>query len=195
MQSQSYAQINKQLSAEEELHKQDHEDTEATLDAEDNLDIDVQELDTVRKDVKTTFLETKALDETELVEKFIKGGGKGGQKINKTSNCVWLKHIPTGLEVKCQKTRSLPQNRSAARKIMKEKLMMLFFPQESTTLKRQHKIRRRKQRQRRRYHAKDQPAPESASSPSSPAPPPPSSTIFPPLPPPPHSASTKKKTV
>jgi len=93
MQSQSYAQINKQLSAEEELHKQDHEDTEATLDAEDNLDIDVQELDTVRKDVKTTFLETKALDETELVEKFIKGGGKGGQKINKTSNCVWLKHV------------------------------------------------------------------------------------------------------
>lgn len=40
------------------------------------------------------------LNNDEIEEKFVKGWGKGGQKVNKTSNCVELKHIPTGLVVK-----------------------------------------------------------------------------------------------
>jgi protein subunit release factor B len=40
------------------------------------------------------------INELELDEKFIKGGGPGGQKINKTSSCVQLKHIPTGITIK-----------------------------------------------------------------------------------------------
>lgn len=40
------------------------------------------------------------LCESQLEEKFVKGFGKGGQKVNKTSNCVELKHIPTGVTVK-----------------------------------------------------------------------------------------------
>ncbi|CAJ0846392.1 14239_t:CDS:2, partial [Entrophospora sp. SA101] len=54
----------------------------------------------------------------DLIESFIKGSGNGGQKINKTSNCVNLKHAPTGF----RETRSLNQNRSIARKILIEKL-------------------------------------------------------------------------
>lgn len=38
--------------------------------------------------------------EEDLEEQFVKGGGNGGQKINKTSNCVVLKHLPTGITVK-----------------------------------------------------------------------------------------------
>ena len=38
--------------------------------------------------------------ESELEEKFVRGFGKGGQKVNKTSNCVELKHLPTGITVK-----------------------------------------------------------------------------------------------
>ena len=40
------------------------------------------------------------LCESDLEEKFVRGFGKGGQKVNKTSNCVELKHLPTGISVK-----------------------------------------------------------------------------------------------
>lgn len=50
----------------------------------------------------------------EVEEKFIRGSGPGGQKINKTSSTVWLRHRPTGLEVRCQRERSQAANRFAA---------------------------------------------------------------------------------
>ena len=43
------------------------------------------------------------LDENDLEEQFIKGWGPGGQKINKSSSAVQLKHIPTGIMVKVRK--------------------------------------------------------------------------------------------
>ncbi|OWZ01591.1 hypothetical protein PHMEG_00026989 [Phytophthora megakarya] len=62
------------------------------------------------------------LKESDLTESFVKGSGKGGQKINKVRNCVLLTHLPTGLQVQCQKTRSLDGNRRAARKLLLQKL-------------------------------------------------------------------------
>lgn len=58
----------------------------------------------------------KALNikDEDLIEKFILGSGAGGQKINKTSSCVYLKHIPTGIQIKCQRTRSREYNRYLA---------------------------------------------------------------------------------
>lgn len=56
------------------------------------------------------------ITEDQLVEKFILGSGSGGQKINKTSSCVYLKHLPSGIEVKCQANRSREMNRFQARK-------------------------------------------------------------------------------
>jgi protein subunit release factor B len=55
------------------------------------------------------------ISEDDLVEKFILGSGAGGQKINKTSSCVYLKHVPSGVEVKCQAHRSREMNRFLAR--------------------------------------------------------------------------------
>lgn len=55
------------------------------------------------------------VSEEDLVEKFILGSGPGGQKINKTSSCVYLKHMPSGIEVKCQSGRSREANRHQAR--------------------------------------------------------------------------------
>ncbi len=55
------------------------------------------------------------LHRDDLEESFTRGSGAGGQKINKTSSTVILKHLPTGLEVRCQKQRSLAQNRYQAR--------------------------------------------------------------------------------
>jgi len=57
-----------------------------------------------------------------IVEKFIQGSGSGGQKINKTSSCVYLKHLPTGIEIKCQGERSREHNRYQAREELCKKL-------------------------------------------------------------------------
>jgi len=62
------------------------------------------------------------IPDTEIEEKFLKGTGPGGQKINKTSCAVQLRHLPTGIVVKSQETRSREQNRKFARNILAEKL-------------------------------------------------------------------------
>ncbi len=51
---------------------------------------------------------------SEVEERFVRGGGPGGQKINKTSSTVWLRHRPTGIEVRCQAERSQAANRELA---------------------------------------------------------------------------------
>ena len=53
--------------------------------------------------------------EEDLQEEFVRGSGPGGQKINKTSSTVVLRHLPTGLEVRCQRERSQVMNRYWAR--------------------------------------------------------------------------------
>ena len=62
------------------------------------------------------------INEKDVTENFIKGGGSGGQKINKTSSKVQLIHHPTGIEVECQATRSRSQNRTLARRILAERI-------------------------------------------------------------------------
>ncbi|CAH1972919.1 unnamed protein product [Acanthoscelides obtectus] len=60
--------------------------------------------------------------EKDLEETYVRGSGPGGQKINKTSSCVVLKHLPSGIVVKNQETRFLEQNRKRARAILVKKL-------------------------------------------------------------------------
>lgn len=61
-------------------------------------------------------MEALGIHEKDLLEKFVRSSGKGGQKVNKTSTCVYLKHIPTGVQVKCMKDRSQSINRFLARR-------------------------------------------------------------------------------
>lgn len=58
----------------------------------------------------------------EVEERFVRGTGAGGQKINKTSSTVWLRHRPTGVEVRCQRERSQTVNRLLAWQDLAEKL-------------------------------------------------------------------------
>ncbi|KAK1770601.1 RF-1 domain-containing protein [Phialemonium atrogriseum] len=60
--------------------------------------------------------------EEEIQESFLRGSGPGGQKINKTSSAVQLKHVPTGIVVKSQATRSRDQNRKIARELLAARL-------------------------------------------------------------------------
>lgn len=69
-----------------------------------------------------TKLNALGASATEVEEKFIRGSGAGGQKINKTSSTVWLRHGPTGIEVRCQRERSQSTNRELAWKELCEKL-------------------------------------------------------------------------
>lgn len=62
------------------------------------------------------------LVDADLLEKFVRGSGAGGQKINKTSNCVFLKHLPTGVCIKCQMDRSREMNRFLARRELCQQL-------------------------------------------------------------------------
>jgi len=68
------------------------------------------------------------LKEDDLEESFVRGSGPGGQSINKTENNVQLLHIPTGIRVCCQETRSLELNRKFARRLLLEKLDALQNP-------------------------------------------------------------------
>jgi len=62
------------------------------------------------------------ITEGDLLEKFVRGSGAGGQKINKTSNCVFLKHLPSGVCIKCQMDRSREMNRFLARRELCDQL-------------------------------------------------------------------------
>ncbi|PHH79049.1 hypothetical protein CDD82_2698 [Ophiocordyceps australis] len=64
--------------------------------------------------------------ESEIEEQFLKGSGPGGQKINKTSSAVQLKHVPTGIVVKSQATRSRDQNRKHARQLLANEIDKLL---------------------------------------------------------------------
>jgi len=69
----------------------------------------------IDKDALEQRMAALGITEDDFTEKFILGSGKGGQKINKTSSCVYLKHLPSGTEVKCQASRSRESNRQLAR--------------------------------------------------------------------------------
>lgn len=94
------------------------------------------------------------IKEADIKESFIRSSGPGGQNINKTSTCVYLKHIPTGIVVKCQKERSQALNRYIARKLLINKIETLILGRLSEERKRIEKIRRQKRRRSRRVKLK-----------------------------------------
>ncbi|EHB01475.1 hypothetical protein GW7_03140 [Heterocephalus glaber] len=90
------------------------------------------------------------LDESELEEQFVKGHGPGGQATNKTSNCVVLKHLPSGLVVKCHQTRSVDHNRKLARKILQEKVDVFYNGEDSPVCRKKREAEKKKQERKKR---------------------------------------------
>jgi peptide chain release factor len=93
------------------------------------------------------------LRESDLQEEFIRGGGPGGQKTNKTSSTVCLRHKPTGLEVRCARERSQSLNRFLARRELCDKLAEKIHGEKSKKQQEREKIRRQKRRRSKRQTA------------------------------------------
>jgi protein subunit release factor B len=98
----------------------------------------------------------KALEiyERDIEEKFIRSSGSGGQKVNKTSTCVYLKHIPTGVEVKWMRERNQSLNRFLARRELVrriEKLSGQLPPKEIKIEKVKRQKLKRKKRSRQKH--------------------------------------------
>jgi peptide chain release factor len=70
-------------------------------------------------------MEQLGVRETDIEERFVHASGSGGQHVNKSSSCVYLKHLPTGAEVKCMEARSQSLNRFLARRYLLEKIEAL----------------------------------------------------------------------
>lgn len=91
-------------------------------------------------------MESLGIIEDDLVEKFVLGTGCGGQKINKTHSCVFLRHEPSGIQVKCQEGRSRAANRYQARVLLCDRFEYGIEQEERKEREAVTKIRRRNRR-------------------------------------------------
>lgn len=80
----------------------------------------------------------------DVEERFVRGSGPGGQKINKTSSTVWLRHGPTQTEVRVQRERSQAMNREIAWSELCEKLEASVRATIAAERSAKEKIRRQK---------------------------------------------------
>ena len=92
--------------------------------------------------------------EADLEERFIRSGGPGGQNVNKVSTCVWLRHRPSGIEVRVQQERSQALNRFLARRLLAAKLETQVLGRLSAERQRIAKIRRQKRKRSKRAQEK-----------------------------------------
>lgn len=94
------------------------------------------------------------VSESDFRETFIRSSGPGGQKVNKTSSCVQLLHVPTGLAVKCQQERSQALNRFLARRLLLDRIERIQTGVVSAEKQRIEKLKRQKRRRSRRAQEK-----------------------------------------
>ena len=100
------------------------------------------------------LMERAGIRDPDVEETFVRGSGAGGQKINKTSSCVFLSYPTAGIEVKCQRSRSLALNRHYARWELCERIAEIREGEISRRQMEAEKVRRQKRRRSRRQRAK-----------------------------------------
>lgn len=91
------------------------------------------------------------IDLKKIKERFVRGSGCGGQKINKTANCVVLQYAPLNITVKVQRERQRSLNRFLALRELLDRIEMQISPGASPRLKKIDKIRKQKAREKRRF--------------------------------------------
>ena len=98
-------------------------------------------------------MEDLGIREQDLEESFVRGSGRGGQKVNKTNNCVYLRHTPTGIAVKCHADRSRELNRFLARRELCDAVEQMQTGRCAARARVIQRMRKQKDRRRRRRSA------------------------------------------
>ena len=101
-------------------------------------------------------LEKLGIRESDLKEKFVRGSGSGGQKVNKTASAVQVTHVPSGIEVKSQRARSQAANRFFARRELADRYEEQVLGKKTQRSKKADKARKQKQRRKRRSRSAGQ---------------------------------------
>jgi protein subunit release factor B len=112
-----------------------------------DLSVSASKLKELRARMSRLGIDPKAIE-----EKFVRGGGKGGQKINKTANCVQLRYA--GVVIRCQRDRKRAVNRFLALRDLVDKIEMKTSPGTSARLAKAEKKSASKARAGRRARAR-----------------------------------------
>jgi protein subunit release factor B len=99
-------------------------------------------------------IKERGIRKEDVIEKFVRSSGAGGQNVNKVSTAVYLKHIPTGIQVKMQKERSQSLNRFLAWRLLLDKIESKILGEKSQKQKEIEKIRRQKRKRSKRAKEK-----------------------------------------
>ncbi len=125
------------------------------MDLNERFDVSPGKVEELRSRILRLGVDLKLVEEG-----FTRGSGKGGQKLNKTSNCVQLSYAPLDLRVRCQRERKRTINRFLALRELVDQIEMKVSPGTSSRLKEFERLRRRKSRAQAKSRAKH--APEAA---------------------------------
>lgn len=109
---------------------------------------------TEKEKILALRMQELGVSERDMEESFVRSSGPGGQKVNKTSTCVQLTHLPTGLTVKCQRERSQSLNRHLARRLLLDKIEKRQKGFVAAEKEKAEKIRRQKRKRSQRAKEK-----------------------------------------
>lgn len=84
--------------------------------------------------------------EKDIKEDFVTSPGPGGQNVNKVATCVVLKHMPSGLVIKCHECRTQLANRILARELLVKRFEFQIRKKKQEVLQQKSKERARKRK-------------------------------------------------